>query len=188
MQIYSSPALGLDLPHSAGRARGEGRCLLVWVRPARFILKIDSHPLFFKRKHCHLRVTLIPTPLFHWATHGLTSRGSAVTHSSWLHWENDLLYHFAYVNECHIEAIKWSFSQLDQVSITVIVRDHTGHPDSPRRSERYTVPCYSFRLQHFSAPAQICLWWWQTCLGLRNVTQSVLCGGAWQESCSQRTY
>lgn len=61
--------------------------------------------------------------------------------SSWLNCENDL-YHFGCVNECHIQAIKWSLSQLHQASITVIVRNHTGVRNMSLRYKASLSFCY----------------------------------------------
>lgn len=119
MQIYSSPALGLDLTHSAGSMGGWGwggvvarhcgsdRAAAYW--------KLILPPFLGKR--CHLHVTLIPGLLSRRATVGLTSAACAV--SAPQQPGNDLLQLFACVNECHIQAIKASFSQLYQVSIRV---------------------------------------------------------------------
>lgn len=141
MQIYSSPVLGLDLTHSAGsREGGNGCCLPVWVRPGCCILKIDSRPLFRKPLSFTCHINSCPAVPVSDAGINLTWFCCQCTDTStWLHCENDLLYHFGCVNECHIQAIKWSFSQLYQDSITVIVRDHTGHYYTLRQSEGYAL-------------------------------------------------
>lgn len=136
MQIYSSPELGLDLTHSAG-SRMRGGCLPVWVRTGCCILKIDSHPFLGNR--CHL-ISCPGCPGERRWDH--PHMLSALTRPpDWT--ESDLLYPCGCVNKCYIEAIQWCLSQLYQVSITVILGDHTAHPSSRRHSEECRMCSYT---------------------------------------------
>lgn len=127
MQIYSSPALGLDLTDSAGSMEGGGvgvrGMLPASVGQTRLVHIENWFSTLFRKPlsfTCHIN-SCPAVPVSDGRINLWWFCCQCTNTSTWLNCENDLLYHFGYVNECHIQAIQWSFSQLYQVSITVIV-------------------------------------------------------------------
>lgn len=100
---------------------------------------------------------------------------------TWLRCENHLLHHFGCVNVCHIQAIKKSFRQLYEVSITAAVTDHTGQSFSPKQICVYD---YSTGFIMILLLLRHCiLWWWQTCLRWHHLSaECILYPGEWRES------
>lgn len=191
MQIYSSPVLGLDLTHSAGSREGgegqgrEGRgvvCQRGSNQAAAYWKLILAPLLFFFRKPLSFTCHINSCPAVPVSATGINLtwfRCQCANTSTWLHCEIDLLYHFGCVNECHTQAIKWSFSQLYQDSIAVISQIILVRLTAWGRVKGY----YCMWLHYHSTAAQMCLWWWQMRLRWRHLTdECVLCTGAWCEN------
>ncbi len=174
MQIYSSPVLGLDLTHPAGSVR-EGGVFPVSVGQTR-LLHIENWFSTLFRKPLSFTCHINSCPSIPVSNAGINLSWfccHCTETSAWLNCENDVLYHIACVNECRIQAIKWSFSQLYQVSITVIVRVNTGvRHMSPLYKGSLSFCCYSAVFAMMADVPEVTTPLWRVCLW----------AGAWQES------